>query len=76
MCRHLKGRAIEVSGTIQDYDGRAELSCVAATTGQGRCTGATAAKTYDVERRANTSRKFKYPKAARDAQEAGTSGWD
>ncbi len=65
--RHLKGRAIEVSGTIQDYDGRAEIILR-----RPRQLGKDAAlvpplpKSYDVERRGKYSpRKFKYPKAAK-----------
>jgi len=65
--RHLKGRAIEVSGTIQDYDGRAEIILR-----RPRQLGKDAAlvpplpKSYDVERRGKYSPgKFKYPKAAK-----------
>jgi hypothetical protein len=65
--RHLKGRAIEVSGTIQDYDGRAEIILR-----RPRQLGKDAAlvpplpKNYDVERRGKYSPgKFKYPKAAK-----------
>jgi len=65
--RQLKGRAIEIKGTVQDYDGRAEIILR-----HPRQLGKDAAlvpplpKSYDVERRGKYSPgKFKRPKAAK-----------
>jgi len=68
--RQLKGRAIEIKGTVQDYDGRAEIILR-----HPRQLGKDAAlvpplpKSYDVERRGKYSPgKFKRPKAAKKTQ--------
>jgi hypothetical protein len=65
--RPLKGRAIEVKGTVQDYDGRAEIILR-----HPRQLGKDAAlvpplpKDYDVERRGHYSPgKLKHPRAAK-----------
>jgi len=65
--RQLKGRAIEIKGTVQDYDGRTEIILR-----HPRQLGKDAAlvpplpKSYDVERRGKYSPgKFKRPKAAK-----------
>jgi DNA/RNA endonuclease YhcR with UshA esterase domain len=65
--RQLKGRAIEIKGTVQDYDGRAEIILR-----HPRQLGKDAAlvpplpKGYDVERRGKYSPgKFKRPKATK-----------
>ncbi len=62
--RHLTGHAIEINGTIQDYDGRAEIILR-----HPRQLGKDAAlvpplpRDYDVERRGNYSPgKFSHPK--------------
>jgi len=76
--RHLKGRAIEVSGTIQDYDGRAEIILR-----RPRQLGKDAAlvpplpKTYDVERRANTVPGNSSIRSCQEEhRKQGPSGWD
>ncbi len=68
--RQLKGRMIEINGTVQDYDGRAEIILR-----HPRQLGKNAAlvpplpKGYDVERRGKYSPgKFKRPKAQNKTQ--------
>jgi DNA/RNA endonuclease YhcR with UshA esterase domain len=65
--RQLKGRAIEVNGTIQDYDGRAEIILRhPRQLGKDAILVPPLPKNYDVERRGKYSPgKFKYPKAAK-----------
>ncbi|MFY9562329.1 MAG: hypothetical protein WAQ52_19020 [Terriglobales bacterium] len=65
--RQLKGRAIEINGTIQDYDGRAEIILRRPQQlGKNAALVPPLPKGYDVERRGKYSPgKFKYPKAAK-----------
>jgi DNA/RNA endonuclease YhcR with UshA esterase domain len=64
--RQLKGRTIEVNGTVQDYDGRAEIILRhPRQLGKDAILVPPLPKNYDVERRGKYSPgKFKYPKAA------------
>ncbi len=65
--RQLKGRAIEIKGTIRDYDGRAEIILSRPQQlGKNAALVPPLPKDYDVERRGKYSPgKFKYPKAAK-----------
>lgn len=65
--RQLKGRSIEVHGTITDYDGRAEIILRhPRQLGKDAILVPPLPKNYDVERPGKYSPgKFKYPKAAR-----------
>ena len=68
--RQLKGRAIEIKGTVQDYDGRAEI-ILRHPQQLGKNAGLVPPlpKSYDVERRGKYSPgKFKRPKAAKRSQ--------
>lgn len=65
--RQLKGRTIEIKGTVQDYDGRAEIILRRPQQlGKNAALVPPLPKDYDVERRGHYSAgKFKYPKAAK-----------
>ncbi|MBI1740961.1 MAG: hypothetical protein HY233_08840 [Acidobacteriales bacterium] len=65
--RQLKGRAIEIKGTIQDYDGRAEIILRhPQQLGKNAALVPRLPKDYDVERRGHYSAgKFKNPKVAK-----------
>jgi hypothetical protein len=65
--RQLKGRTIEIKGSIQDYDGRAEIILRRPQQlGKDAALLPPLPKDYDVERRGHYSAgKFKYPKAAK-----------
>jgi DNA/RNA endonuclease YhcR with UshA esterase domain len=68
--RQLKGRAIEINGTIQDYDGRAEIILRhPRQLGKDAILVPPLPKNYDVERRGKYSAgKFKYPKAPKQTR--------
>ncbi len=65
--RQLKGRSIEIKGTVQDYDGRAEIILRRPQQlGKNAALVPPLPKGYDVERRGRYSPgKFKYPKAGK-----------
>jgi hypothetical protein len=65
--RQLKGRAVEIKGTIVNYDGRAEIILRhPQQLGKGAALVPPLPKDYDVERRGNFSAgKFSRPKAAK-----------
>jgi DNA/RNA endonuclease YhcR with UshA esterase domain len=67
--RQLQGRAIEIKGTIQDYDGRGEIILrYPQQLGKGAALVPPLPKDYDVERKGHYSAgKFSYPKAAKKA---------
>jgi hypothetical protein len=68
--RPLKGRAIEIKGTIQDYDGRAEIILRhPQQLGKDASLVPPLPKNYDVERRGRYSPgKFSYPKSSKKQQ--------
>jgi len=76
--RQLKGRAIEINGTIQDYDGRAEIILRhPRQLGKDAILVPPLPKNYDVERRGKYSPgKFSRPKAAKKTQKKKGRGID
>jgi hypothetical protein len=65
--RQLQGRTVEIKGTIQDYDGRAEIILRnPQQLGKGAALVPPLPKDYDVERRGRFSAgKFSHPKASK-----------
>lgn len=65
--RQLKGRTVEIQGTIQEYDGRAEIILRRPQQlGKDAALLPPLPKDYDVERRGRYSAgKFSYPKSAK-----------
>lgn len=65
--RSLKGRTIEIKGTIRDYDGRAEIILRRPQQlGKDAALLPPLPKDYDVERRGRYSAgKFRYPKSSK-----------
>jgi hypothetical protein len=76
--RQLKGRPIEINGTIQDYDGRAEIILRhPRQLGKDAILVPPLPKNYDVERRGKYSPgKFSHPKAAPRTQKKKGRGID
>jgi hypothetical protein len=65
--RQLKGRAVEIKGTIVDYDGRAEIVLRhPQQLGKGAALVPPLPKDYDVERKGHYSAgKFSHPKSGK-----------
>ena len=76
--RQLKGRTIEINGTVQDYDGRAEIILRhPRQLGKDAILVPPLPKNYDVERRGKYSPgRISYPKAAKKTQKKQGRGVD
>jgi DNA/RNA endonuclease YhcR with UshA esterase domain len=76
--RQLKGRTIEINGTVQDYDGRAEIILRhPRQLGKDAILVPPLPKNYDVERRGKYSPgRIRYPKAAKKTQKKKGRGVD
>lgn len=76
--RQLKGRTIEINGTVQDYDGRAEIILRhPRQLGKDAVLVPPLPKNYDVERRGKYSPgKLSHPKAAKQSRKKKGRGID